>query len=260
MNRELLSKAFGDIDEQYIVEAYSPVPADAPGSPERTVCMKKKRVITFVLAAALILALGISAYAIWGVPRSTGTHLMPKAAEYTSLSDLPKIEKDIGYKVTVPERFSNGYDFAGLHVEGEAVFGENNEVLEEYYAVHVIYSDADASELTLHLSPMLDIESQSAPPAPNEQRTVNGAVVNLNLDHYRVVPEDYEKTEEDLARESAGHYYISFGSDEIEEYDMAFADFRLNGVTYTLMDMAADQDSFDTLFQMAREIIEEANG
>jgi hypothetical protein len=70
-----------------------------------------------------------------------------------------------------------------------------------------------------------------------------------------VVPEDYEKTEDDLAREAAGHYYISFGSDKIEEYDMAFADFTLDDVIYTLMDMTANEDSFDTLILMASEII-----
>ena len=64
MNRELLSKALGEIDERFIDEAYRPVPESASGSPERIVHMKKKRIITLALAAALILALGVTAYAI----------------------------------------------------------------------------------------------------------------------------------------------------------------------------------------------------
>ena len=63
MNRELLSKALGEIDECFIAEAYRPVPEDASGSSERIVHMKKKRIITFALAAALILSLGVVAYA-----------------------------------------------------------------------------------------------------------------------------------------------------------------------------------------------------
>ncbi len=63
MNRELLSKALCEIDERYIAEAYRPVPEAASGSPGRIVHMKKKRIITFALAAALILALGAMAYA-----------------------------------------------------------------------------------------------------------------------------------------------------------------------------------------------------
>ena len=63
MNRELLSKALCEIDESFIAEAYRPVPEAASGSSERIVHMKKKRIITFALAAALLLGLGAAAYA-----------------------------------------------------------------------------------------------------------------------------------------------------------------------------------------------------
>ena len=67
MSREQLSKAFGDIDESYIAEAYRPVLEDASSASERIVHMKKKRIIAFALAAALMLALGITAYAAWSI-------------------------------------------------------------------------------------------------------------------------------------------------------------------------------------------------
>ncbi len=67
MKRERLSEAFGGIDERYIMEAYRPAPGDASGSPERIVHMGRKRIITLALAAALLLALGISAYAVFGI-------------------------------------------------------------------------------------------------------------------------------------------------------------------------------------------------
>ena len=67
MKRELLSKAFGEIDESFILEAYRPVPEDALSASERIVHMKKKRIITIALAAALTLALGITAFAAWSI-------------------------------------------------------------------------------------------------------------------------------------------------------------------------------------------------
>ena len=67
MKRELLSKAFGDIDESFILEAYRPIPEDASNPSERIIHMKKKRMITLALAAALMLALGITAYAVWSI-------------------------------------------------------------------------------------------------------------------------------------------------------------------------------------------------
>lgn len=260
MKRETISLALDRLDDRHITDTVSFSPQTIQRSPERIVHMSKKRIITFALAAALMLALGITAYAIWGAPRSTGTHPMPKMAEYASLSALPKIEKDVGYPVTAPERFSNGYAFAGLRVDGQAVFGESNEVLEEYYAVRVSYARAGAPELTLHLDPVLELAGAGSVPVrtPSEQRAVGGVTVRLDRDHYKAVPVDYEKTQADLAREAAGHYYISFGSDEIEEYEIASAGFRLGDVIYTLIDMRAGEDSLDTLYQMAAEIIEAA--
>lgn len=67
MNRELLSKALSEIDETFIAEAYRPVTETTPGSSERIVHMKKKRIISLALAAALILALGVTAYAVWSI-------------------------------------------------------------------------------------------------------------------------------------------------------------------------------------------------
>lgn len=257
MNREDVFQALSEIDDRLIAEAVRYAPEHAAGSSERIVQMKRKRVFTIVLAAALILALGVAAYAISGISRSTGTHPMPQTAEYTDLSALPKIEKIVGYPVIVPEQFSNGYTFAGLRVDGQAVFGENNEVLKEFYGVNVTYSRDNAPELTLHLSPVLELEGGGESPEPGERRT-GDVRVELSLDHYKVVPENYEKTEDDLAREAAGHYYISFGSDEIKELDIAFAGFTLDGVNYTLMDMAAEAGCFETLSLVAGEIIQAA--
>ena len=67
MNRALLSKAVGDIDESFIAEACRPVTEDASGSPERILPMNRKRIISLALAATFILALGIIAYAAWDI-------------------------------------------------------------------------------------------------------------------------------------------------------------------------------------------------
>ena len=67
MKRELLSKAFGDMDDSFVLDAYRPVPEGALNPSERIAHMNRKRIITFALAAALMLALGITAYAVWNI-------------------------------------------------------------------------------------------------------------------------------------------------------------------------------------------------
>lgn len=75
MNREKFFAALAGIDEAHIAEALCYTPEASCGSSERIVHLKKKRIITFALAAALILALGVTAYAAYDVIST------PEAAE-----------------------------------------------------------------------------------------------------------------------------------------------------------------------------------
>ena len=70
MNREKLFDALAGIDESFVAEALRYSPEAASGSSERIVHLKKKRIVTLALAAALILALGVAAYAVFS-PYST---------------------------------------------------------------------------------------------------------------------------------------------------------------------------------------------
>ena len=64
MNRKLISKAIGNIDDRFVAEAMSP-PAVRTAAPERTNPMKHtRRILRLILAACLIFALALSAYAL----------------------------------------------------------------------------------------------------------------------------------------------------------------------------------------------------
>ena len=63
MNREEKFRALAGIEDRFIAESIRYAPEDAVCPSERIAHMKKKRVITFALAAVLILSLGIAAYA-----------------------------------------------------------------------------------------------------------------------------------------------------------------------------------------------------
>ena len=67
MKREILSQAIGGIDDRFLAEALGPAPAGASGPSERIRPMKSKRIITLALAAALLLSLGVVAYAVSSV-------------------------------------------------------------------------------------------------------------------------------------------------------------------------------------------------
>ncbi|MBR0207613.1 MAG: hypothetical protein IJQ43_01795 [Oscillospiraceae bacterium] len=250
MKRRIIFLALNGLDERHVSETSAWSPDAASRSPERIVPMRRKRIITFALAAVLILALGAAVYAVAG-HGAIGSHAMPQAGDYTDLSELPRIEKLVGYPLAVPERFSDGYVFSRLSVRGEAVYGESGEVEKEFYGVHVLYTKPGAPDRWLDLSPRLGPSAVE----PTERRTLDGVEVDLSLDHYKVVPEGYEKTEEDLEREAAGHCYISYGGSGIAEYDFAWASLVLQDTDYMLTDTSGSPDSFEALAQAAAELI-----
>lgn len=226
----------------------------SPGE-ETNVKKMRKPLSVFVIAAILAVLMMGTAYAAFGRPAATGSHYMRGEGEYTSLEKLDKVEKIVGYPVTAVESFSNGYAFQSLHIGGEAVYDEDFNVLQEYYGVMIHYKKANAPDVTVNLTPVLEIEGGSEAPAPTEWREANGTAIRLSLDHYKLVPPDYEKTPEDEANIAAGHYYISYGSDEIEERDFVFAGFTLGEVKYVIMCDRAEEISFSDLAAMAGEII-----
>ncbi len=67
MKRETISAALGGLDDRFISEAALYSPGTMQEGPERIVPMKKKRLVSIALAAALLLALGITAYAAWSI-------------------------------------------------------------------------------------------------------------------------------------------------------------------------------------------------
>jgi len=215
----------------------------------------KNPVRIFVIAALIAVLMVGSAYAISGIASFTGTHAMRGTGEFTRLADLPKVEKTAGYPITALPQFSNGYVFQSMYLGGEAVYDESYTPLREYYSVNFTYAKPGARELTVHVSPVLNVDGAHEPPAPTGTRTIGGVSVRFSLDHYKLVPEDYEKTEADLAAEEAGHFYLSYGSDAVEEHEFAFVGFTLDGAEYVLMDMAADSNSEEMLYAMAAELI-----
>ena len=127
MKRELLSRAFGDMDARFVAEAYRG-PGDAPGSSERNVRMKTKRLITAVLAAVLLLALASAAYAsltggwlsVYFAERQ-GKDLSPRQQEYldTESVEISQSKTVDGYTITVESVVCSGMELClVVHVEG----------------------------------------------------------------------------------------------------------------------------------------------
>ena len=89
MNRDLLSKAVGGIDERYLAEALATLPEGASEPSERIGTMKIKRIVTLALAAVLLLSLGIVAHAAYSAVST------PEAAEKVAREQI-EVWKEMG--------------------------------------------------------------------------------------------------------------------------------------------------------------------
>ena len=262
------------MDDRRIRNAYSRITLDeaaaariwnaleretSPGKENKTMKSIKKRPLRVALICALLAVLMVgTAYAASGVMRYVGTYRMPEDQRSTRFEDLDRFERIAGYPVAAVEAFSNGYRFASMQLGGQAVFDENYKAAKEFYGVNFTYKKDGAPDLILAVSPVLETAGGTSTYVPTDRLWIERIPVDYSLDHYKVVPPDYRESAEDLAAKESGHYYISYGSDEIEEYDCSFATFTLDGADYVLMFQVPVEAQ--EMYAMAGEIIAAAKG
>lgn len=247
-----LLSAMRGIREEYVLDTMDVL--GFSGTQQLPQRVNRKLISTLVVAAILISLFTVTAYAIYWSLRGTATHKMPESGKYTSLSELPNVEHTVRYPIIVPESFSNGYTFSQLRVDGMADYDDNGEMLREYYEVNVTYTKPGAAALQLNIAPAHEATTDLAGQAADIRR-IEGVDVNFRLDTYKFVPDDYQKTEEDIEAESGGHFFVTYGPEQMYEAEVVSASFDLNGARYALIIVGADRTAFEVLGQMAGEII-----
>lgn len=81
--------------------------------------------------------------------------------------------------------------------------------------------------------------------------------MSYNAQAYKAVPEDYELTPEDEAREAAGELTISWGSDRVQTFEVCSVDFTAEDAEYVLL--LFDHMEAEELFAMAEELLAQPN-
>lgn len=115
MNREMISKAISNIDDAYVLQTMSPPEGNATHAPERMLTMgqfenrkrglRSRRVVRLVLAACLVFALAITAYAfdfmgIREMLRASGKELPDTAEPYIQEHTETAVEEDWSARIT----------------------------------------------------------------------------------------------------------------------------------------------------------------
>lgn len=178
----------------------------------------------------------------WSGHNIVGTETDNFAAVESELA--PQLE----FEPVLLEEFGNGFKFASAHLGTDQGFDEtHNKVGKQYIELAARYTNGQA-ELNLYCIDLLGEDSGIA------TREVGDITLYYSLDHYKMVPPDYQPTTEEQAAVEAETLFISYGADEIYETDLYSVSWSMDGVHYNLFGWDLDMDA-DDLFDMAEELI-----
>lgn len=178
---------------------------------------RTKKLITIAAALCLICASCLAAVQMSSVQSGSGK-------EITDYRGLAAAAKQIGINAKYVPQFENGFAFhrAGT-MSSFAQDAQGNAIGEEYSGLNIGYVDASGRQM------MLSIEKGN-PFADNGMPVSEGYSSNT----YKFVPADYERTDEDRAREAEGGFFISFGNEEVEENQAEHYSWQDDGLYYSL--------------------------
>ena len=240
MNRKTLFHIIGEISDDLIIEAGNPV--------------KKVRRIRISraagLAAALIILLGLTAFASSIIVKSRSS-TSTNTPDYNTVPSQHTLQKDIGIAPCILEQFSNGYLFkTGFIVKNED-YDEFDKVFEKYKSLSCEYL-RDSNQLTLHVDGSISgIQMDDSETAEIYKKSRIKYSTYMN----KLVPGNYQLTEQDKKDKASGKYVFSFGGDEIEINEVQILGWEYDGLSYTI---CAINNSItkNELIQMAKEIID----
>lgn len=201
------------------------------------------------LAAALMALLTTTVYAANGL--NIKTLIGGRASRM--YKTVQQAEEKAGFEMDDLDVFSNGYRFAGAYVGETRALDEQDKVRLIYNEIEVKLVNAEGEELILNAHEAQDGVAVSDT-GPDQVRRLGDTTLEYRLHHYKFVPADYELTESDKSMLQKPGYYISYGSESIEENDVAFLNWEKDGICYTLMDSDGSETA-ESLFAMAEELI-----
>ena len=217
--------------------------------------MKRTNVRKALVTAALCAAMGVIAVGAVSQMR-TGTISHTRNDGQMDYGQLEVVKEKLGYDCKVPQVLPGGYEFSNMSVSEEEAVGEGNTPLRTYHGLIVEYQDNGDNSVLVSLTQKGDEEwgTDKALEITESAGEIDGVPVEIRVDNYRLVPPDYQLSEEEKAAVDAGELMVSYGADKVKDVVIGSANFIMDGVLYCITDM--NHVSKSQLFEMAKAIIE----
>ena len=261
--RDLLQELTGRTDPGTVPYAPDPerilqmVHQKTVSEKERTVSMSKsKSWKSVLLAAVLIMAIGVCAYAANGRAVSVfGSGPSISDPTYRTLPTEQQCQKDAGFVPVLKEKFANGYTFMQGSLVSNQFLDEENLPVEEYKSFHFLYGK-DGDTVYYEEEKYQTETSENSP--PQETRDIDGVTLSYYSGRHKFVPEGYVPTEEEQKAVETGELSFGYGDAdmEISERETQILLWQDGVIHYSLFQMNGKL-SADELFAMAEELLTE---
>lgn len=194
---------------------------------------KTRRRLISCIAAAAVFCLSIGSLYATGVFGEGGILTESTIfADYHSMPDADTLKEDLGFVPQLPKTFGP-FSFQEATIGDTTYQGKDGKAELTAKELMATYADKTGQKISFFASPA--VNPLTLDPEKDTAVTQNGITYQL-LDYtQRVVPPDYEKTEEDLALEKAGRLNIAFGGDKISESRNATVIWQEDGIEYQLL-------------------------
>lgn len=174
--------------------------------------------------------------------------------DVSNYSDLDKVMKKLDFDTNVIKEFDNGYQFKSAGITSSKGMDANDNEVSSFNKLNISYSLTGKNDIFLYITQSKNIDTEEETKS-YEAIQLGDTTVYYQQMQYKLVPVDYEITEEDQANMDAGVLQISYGSDTVEETLFTFVTWDQNGLNYLLMDSASSLAKDDYL-SMAEELIQ----
>lgn len=217
---------------------------------EREEKMKRLSIKKCIIIAAAVMVVGTAAIASSGTVRYiTGSSL--SRPDYTEVPAASELMKKIGASPKVLEQFSNGYVFESGHDVKNKLMDEEMGQISKYNSFGGAYKKDNDKIL---FSADAESEAHTGEELPPVAQTYNGVDIRYHSYTGKYVPADYELTEQDKIDEENGVVF-SYGTDEIEIYDIQGVGWEQDGIYYNITAMNSPLGE-EELIAMAKEVID----
>ncbi len=243
--RESLCNGPLDVDVQSVKNRFGSKIRFA-ASERKLFIVKFKKILIAAVAAA---ALGIAVFAAGSGIVSNWVSSSSSKPDYNSLPTANQVEKDVGYRTSLVEKFQNGYEFKNGRIVKNALSDSNGNVSEEFKSVSFEYAkNGDTvvfSQEKCNLGTKLEGKIISSP---------NGTDIYYFAYTNKLVPSNYKKTDEDKKAEADGELVFSYGSSKVEIKKVQSVSWIYNGISCQLLQIDGKLTS-EELLKMATELI-----